>query len=584
MPRRWLAVWALASIVWLLLMASLPVLAMPRAALDDALFVRLAAHLLNGQWLGAYEHSTLAKGPFYPMVIAAAWAVGVPLMVVQALAYTAGCWALVRGLRPWLGREAVAAAVFVLLLFNPMVYEISNLRVMREGIYVPLTLLVAAGLVWWVRLAGADRRARVGLAAALGAALAAFWLTREEGVWILPPLLVAAGLWASWLVRRGGVRALRTEALLAVVTATVTLAGVGTVALVNWTVYGVADIVEFKQDAFVGAYGALSRVRHERETPYVPVPRAVLERIYAASPAAAELRAGLGSGNNNLVQLGCTVYAIEPCDGELRAAWFMWALRKAAAEAGHHASATAAQAYYARLAAEVDAACADGRLDCLPPRRTMMPPFRWETLGPTLSATVRGLWFVATLEGGGTPRAAHSCRIDDCREPWTLPIILDLIGADLFVIAEDNQNPIAHNRIANDTVAGGQLLPSQQRAELVAALLDRIRAVYRLVVPWVALAALAGLSWHLAQAARRRRWPDPLAAVAVVALALVGTRTALMAYLDVVAMPGINALYLSPAYPFLLLFCIAAACVVVRDLRPQPVRADFVGAASKVSA
>ncbi|NYZ13520.1 hypothetical protein HL658_13245 [Azospirillum sp. RWY-5-1] len=579
MVRGWIAACAAVAVVWLLLMASLPILAMPRAALDDALFVRQAAYLLSGQWLGPYDHSTLAKGPFYPMVIAASWAAGLPLMVVQALAYAAACWALVRGLRPWLGREGVAAGIFLLLLLNPMVYATANLRVMREGIYVPLTLLVVAGLVWWVRLADARLRARLALAAGLGATLAAFWLTREEGVWILPSLLLAAGLWAVVLGRAGGLRALRTEAALAVVAAAVAVAGVGTVALANRAVYGVADIVEFKQDAFTGAYGALSRVRHAAETPYVPVPRTVLEQVFAVSPAAAELRDGLGAPADKFVRAGCAVYAVEPCDGEIRAAWFMWALRQAAADAGHHTEARDASAFYGRLADEVDAACADGRLDCGPPRRGMSPPFRWDTAWPTVRATARALLFIATLEGGGAPRDAHSCRIDDCREPWTLPVILDLTGADLFVLAAGTPDPIAHNRLA-----GGQALPSQQRAALAAGLLDRVYGLYRIVLPWAVVAALAGLGWHLARALRGRRAPDPLAAVALVALAAVGTRAVLMAYLEVVAMPAINPLYLSPAYPLLLLFCAAAIGAAIKSPGAQPIRVDFADPARGVSA
>ena len=41
--KRWMAASAAVAAVWLLLVASLPILAMPRAALDDALFVRQAA-------------------------------------------------------------------------------------------------------------------------------------------------------------------------------------------------------------------------------------------------------------------------------------------------------------------------------------------------------------------------------------------------------------------------------------------------------------------------------------------------------------------------------------------------------------
>ena len=74
---------------------------------------------------------------------------------------------------------------------------------------------------------------------------------------------------------------------------------------------------------------------------------------------------------------------------EIRAGWFMWALRDATAQAGHYRIATEAKDFYRRMAGEIGAACDDGRLDCLPPRATVVPPFRTDYVWPTLSAAAR---------------------------------------------------------------------------------------------------------------------------------------------------------------------------------------------------
>jgi hypothetical protein len=79
----------------------------------------------------------------------------------------------------------------------------------------------------------------------------------------------------------------------------------------------------------------------------------------------------------------CEEYKILPCSG-VHAGWFQWVLREAVARAGHYTSARDAARYYSSLALEIDSACADGRLDCLPPRATLAPPFRWEYLGDAL--------------------------------------------------------------------------------------------------------------------------------------------------------------------------------------------------------
>ncbi len=50
---------------------------------DDRLFVDLAAHLANGEWLGPYNQFTLAKGPMFSVFIAGAFLLGLPLVFAQ---------------------------------------------------------------------------------------------------------------------------------------------------------------------------------------------------------------------------------------------------------------------------------------------------------------------------------------------------------------------------------------------------------------------------------------------------------------------------------------------------------------------
>lgn len=59
---------------------------------------------------------TLAKGPFYPLFVAVAALLGVPILAAQAMLHAAAAWVLVRALRPWLGSERAALVLFVLVL------------------------------------------------------------------------------------------------------------------------------------------------------------------------------------------------------------------------------------------------------------------------------------------------------------------------------------------------------------------------------------------------------------------------------------------------------------------------------------
>ena len=69
-------------------------------ARDDQLYLSLAQRIAGGHWLGAFDNVTLAKGPFYPMWIAASFILGVPLQLSHHLLYITACVVTVLALRP----------------------------------------------------------------------------------------------------------------------------------------------------------------------------------------------------------------------------------------------------------------------------------------------------------------------------------------------------------------------------------------------------------------------------------------------------------------------------------------------------
>src|SRR5439155_1172940 len=104
-------------------------------------------------WLGPYNQFTLAKGPMFPVFIAAMFWLGLPLIFAQQLLYAGACAALTRSLRPWLRRGAAWFFVYAVLLWNPMSFDAGNLsRVMRQNLYTPLAMFcVAGGIVLFTR-------------------------------------------------------------------------------------------------------------------------------------------------------------------------------------------------------------------------------------------------------------------------------------------------------------------------------------------------------------------------------------------------------------------------------------------------
>ncbi len=371
------------------LRAGFPVVAIGPSTLDDALFVRLAQSLLAGDWLGRYDNATLAKGMFYPLFIAVSFLLNIPLKVAEHGFYLAvSAW-----LAMFIARRAksnlLGLATFLLLALNPVLWAAFMARVVREGIYVTLTLLlVGLCAATLFRSKEEPLRRRLLLSAATGLVAGCFWLTREEGPWIIPS--IATCLAVALLARPRGapgaarIRAARDRALSglvlllpAVVAFMVTL---GFVKAMNWRHYGVFDANEFHASSFQRGYGALARIRHEHWQRFVVFPADARRKAYAQSGAARELEPFLdGPSGAQWKAIGCEQTQTTPCP-EILSGWFMWALRDAVAQAGHYRSAKAAAAFYERLAEEIDSACRAGRIDCLPARSTLAPPFRSEYL------------------------------------------------------------------------------------------------------------------------------------------------------------------------------------------------------------
>ncbi|MGH9807882.1 MAG: hypothetical protein ACRD9W_11580, partial [Terriglobia bacterium] len=161
---------------------------------DDHWFLRKAVSILAGHWLGPYDSRTLIKGCAYPLWIAVISWTGIPLLFAQQLLYVIASLAVTLALAPAIRSSMARAVLFVIVVFNPMTLsdDIAS-RVARESIYPALGLLIFAGVAGAALRLDARRRNVLPWVLLSGVAIAFFWHTREEGVWILPLLALAAG-------------------------------------------------------------------------------------------------------------------------------------------------------------------------------------------------------------------------------------------------------------------------------------------------------------------------------------------------------------------------------------------------------
>lgn len=470
---------------------------------DDILFLKNAAYLFHGQWLGPYTKWTLIKGTFYPLWIAASFASGLPLMFTQHVLYITACYLFVLSVKPIVQKPSFLLILFTALLFNPISYaEGVGTRVIREGIYPALTLLIFSGLIGLMVRHERPLRTLALWSTGLGLSLSAFWLTREEGVWMILPILIILGFTAIRIYQVKQFDWVR-RLIFCILPFIILSASLLTVTTMNMAYYGVRSTVQVKWTPFLDAYGALTRVKHENWNPKIPVPKDVREKVYMAVPSFSELRFSLEGPSGN-ARISDSCQGISICN-DIGGGWFMWAFRDAVADAGYYKSGETTQSFYKRLASEINLACSNKILDCGPARSTLSPPWHSEYTRPLATTFIDAAVFLA-----------------------------EFIGA--------NASP-------------GESSTLTQTANLKISILNAIGRIYQYIVPVLVILAFIAYIITTISVFRKHAITD-LYIIDSAIISAIASRLFILSWIDVSSFPSVNILYLSPAYPLLLIFVV----------------------------
>jgi hypothetical protein len=334
---------------------------------DDNLFMRLGMNLAQGKWLGHFNELTLIKGPGYPLFLAVNSWLGIPISLAHAIFYCVALIAISLVVLKASRSHLLAFLVFLVPLWHPKLFEVE--RIVRDMIYASQAILFVALFSYCILIANVHAKAR--WAYASGAMLGWFWLTREEGVWIVPAIVLTVVY--SFFRHRD----LPTwENILKPTLLTLATFGVvqAVFCLGNWAAYGSFSGVDVKERNFQAALSAMEAVQVGDRKAYVSVPREVRERIYGISPSFAELQIYLDPvGKISPWEAGGCMYHKETC-GDIGTGFYMWALREAAGKAGHYISPKAAAIFFGAIAADIRKACDQGLLSCNQKSLPYMPP------------------------------------------------------------------------------------------------------------------------------------------------------------------------------------------------------------------
>ena len=505
---------------------------------DDRLMLRMTEGLISGKWLGPYDSGTLMKGAFFPLFAAFAHSIGLSYLAVLTAFHSAACVFFTSQVRFLFRRRAVLLILLIVLLFDPGSFAWRSFQIFyRNTLAVPQVLFIFGAVFGLWLDYGSHRWKDIVRAVIAGFMVWAFWNTREDAIWILPFLLVGLVL----VIGKAGVRfrqnrkvrQLAVGLVVAVLPFLILFAGNGWICQQNEKYYGVPVRLEAENGAFAKALKALYSVKNKEDLQYVSVSREKLKRLYKVSPTLKSIKKKFNKSLKFYAEGGRYRHRGETEDG-----WFLWALRDSAFDAGKAETLTEAQEFYGKIAAEIETALEEGKLE------------RQNTMPSALMSPWRKGYAVEMLKT--FPYAAKSVLFFDGTE--ALPANDREIGEKTIRWYQDVSN-------AEFVPMGDEKSAAAVSAAAAASRVNRIAKVYQTGAPIAGFAALALFFTMLVYCIRKKKAEHLPYFLVIFGMGLsVMVMLTGIVYTDITAFPAIRHTYLAGAYP------LALACIVITIL------------------
>lgn len=529
--KIWIAIAVALSVFRIFLTYNLPITAESVSIHDDALMVDMAVRLLSGGWLGPYSCFAMPKGIVYPLYLALVHKSGISYLVITQLLYMLSAMLVVMALHKKERGYLADCLLYIVLIFNPVMGSQSvYLRIYRNALVPIEVLLVFAGILgMFMRLEEKNNRL-IFWSLLSGFSVLALDMTREDSIWIMPFFVVASIVFGIMIfkmryeMKHVSKKEIAGKVVLVLLPFFILFAGNTVVKEINYHYYGIRACTDTNETHVTDAIKAMYAVEDVNEIPFVSVSREKMQLLYANSP---------------------TLYSVWPCiesslnewadteNGNVTDAHFFWAIRDALTNAGYYQDAVETDAFYQKVAEELNDAMESGRLS----KRSTMPsalmsPWRVGYLGELMDAYGLSYRFISSFFSCET---AILESFDNGRN-----------GIRLF---EDMTNakavyPGELSKVASSLVVKQDILNG----------IFRIYSMVNQVMLPITLILFAGMCACMifSKQFREKHWKTWLSALGILLSAFVLISG--VAYTHISAYPAISASYLAGVYPLMLLF------------------------------
>ena len=389
-------------IIKLILMKDVTIYAITTAFADDQLMVHIAEKLLRLNWLGGYNHYTLAKGCFFPFFLAVGKFFHIDFISCVQILYALSCYLFLRAIRPVICFQWTIYPFYLLMLFNPIMASSEVIqRVYRNSITPAQVLLVFGGQFGFYLRYQYDKKISMKWAIVTTCGFISLWFSREDTIWVVPFLIVSAvviflkafihGFFHNVTCKK------RVQYIIILLLPFLALPACRLpITLINGVVYNSWTDNELTHGAFPKVMKALYAIDMEEPTPYTSIGREKIEKVYEISPTLASIQDSLDAVMDLYAAQSGRIEENKKC-GNVENGWFFWALRDAVQLEGYYKDGRTADRFYQAIYNEIEIAFKNGKLRqkaTMP--SALMPPWQPGMLSSLLSTIAQADAYVSS--------------------------------------------------------------------------------------------------------------------------------------------------------------------------------------------
>lgn len=350
----------------------LPCYLLPDLPHDDGWMLARAQSILQGEWLGSYDHFTLIKGVFSPILLALSSSIGVTFNGLNTAIYCLACIVFVKAIRPIIKNNSLQILCLGIMLFNPISYALeTGQRAYRCGIGQWEIIIIFAGVIAIFLRRNDNWISLLKWALMSGATLGAFLLTREDGVWIYPFVFTAVCLTGILIIRANNNYKIKFATILLILAMPILLRAA--VTLSNYIYYG-APVVNDRTDGFYAKVaGDLNIMTPNADDDklyrsdafksyYITIYVSTMEKAIAASPTLQCVESHLRDAIQNWIKISSACFGLSPKIGQPATDHMLWALRDGVMSAGHYNSLRESEAFFEKVHKELQMSFKNGAL------------------------------------------------------------------------------------------------------------------------------------------------------------------------------------------------------------------------------